>query len=256
MDDICIKEIVNVYYRNKHAWSRNVFATRGFDAVVFFTHGEIEYNFSEKTIIAQKGDFLFLPGNLEYSGKMHSDEASYFVIDFLCLGSDEFKEHIAPAVSKAENYQVALSKFENAVKLWNKHTLDVNFKIKALLYSVLAEAQKQKERDFKTTTIDDVIEYISDNIGDSTLCVSKLCKLFHMSDSQLRRNIIKKTALSPNEYISTLRMIKAKNELSYTNKSIQSIAFECGFSSPYYFSRCFSEYVGMSPSIYKKLTRI
>jgi len=255
MNDICIKEIVNVYHRNKIMWRRNSFAPRAFDAVVLFTHGEIEYNFSDKTFVAKKGDFLLLPCDLAYSGKMHTDNASYYVVDFRCLCADEFKNYIAPGVFKTENFGLFVSKFENAVKSWDVHTLNANLKIKSLLYSVLAEFQKQKEMNFKTTSIYDIIEYISDHIGDSNLNVTELCRLFHISDSQLRRNILKNTGLSPNEYIFTIRVNKAKNELSYTDKPIQMISYECGFSSPYYFSRCFSKSTGMSPSKYRTLTR-
>ncbi len=76
-------------------WRRNSFAPRAFDAVVLFTHGEIEYNFSDKTFVAKKGDFLLLPCDLAYSGKMHTDNASYYVVDFRCLCADEFKNYIA-----------------------------------------------------------------------------------------------------------------------------------------------------------------
>ncbi len=231
-----------------------MFAPRTFDAVVFFTHGEIEYIFSDKTICAKKGDVLFLPCNLAYSGKIHTDMAAYFVIDFICLGADEFKKYAAPDVFKAENFDLYVSKFKNAVSLWNMHTINVNFKIKSLLYSVLAETQNRHEKIFKTTPIADIIEYIADNIGDSKLNVRELCTKFHISDSQLRRNVFKETGLSPNEYILTLRVNKAKKELSYTDKPVKLIAYECGFSSPYYFSRCFSKHTDMSPLKYRTLT--
>ena len=100
-----------------------------------------------------------------------------------------------------------------------------------------------------------IVSYIAKNIGDSTLSVADLCRKFFISESQLRRNIQRATRLTPSEYILTLRLNRAKNELSYTDRSVMEIAARCGFASPYYFSRCFSEEMGMSPLAYRKNSR-
>ena len=34
--------------------------------------------------------------------------------------------------------------------------------------------------------------------------------------------------------------------------TVAEVAYQCGFSDPLYFSRCFKQYFGMSPSQYQK----
>ena len=34
--------------------------------------------------------------------------------------------------------------------------------------------------------------------------------------------------------------------------TVAEVAYQCGFSDPLYFSRCFKQYYGMSPSRYQK----
>ena len=54
------------------------------------------------------------------------------------------------------------------------------------------------------------------------------------------------------EYVSRMRLSKAKSLLKDTNKSIEDIALDCGFSSANYFGLIFKKEVGLSPLNYKK----
>ena len=254
-NDICIDKIINVYYRKQDNWERNSFIPRTYDCIVLFTEGKIEYNFLEKTIIAQKGDLLFIPGNIPYSGKKHSNLSEYFVIDFTCAYDYEFQDLGTPALITPSNFDDFYQKFLNAVHFWNRQSIGVNMKLKSLVYTILSELFKTPETRQFTTPVDNIIDYISNNLGNADLTVTNLCNHFFISESQLRRNLQKATGLKPNDYILTLRINKAKNKLAFTEKNIKTIAFECGFTSQYYFSRCFSQNAGISPSEYRKKSR-
>jgi transcriptional regulator GlxA family with amidase domain len=54
------------------------------------------------------------------------------------------------------------------------------------------------------------------------------------------------------EYVMRIRLNKAKGLLRNTNKSIEEVAFECGFSSANYFGLIFKKEIGLSPLNYKK----
>ena len=251
MYDLNIRKITNVYFRNGNSWSRDKFATRQREAVVFFVEGEIEYYFSDKTIRVKSGDLLFLPGDVPYSGKRISERAAYYVVDFVCDTPDEFSRLMAPLYVNAENFDSTYARFQKIFNLWNKQPVDINFKTKSFVYSVISEAFKDKGVK-KTTSVEEMQEYIIKNIGNSELKVGVLCDRFFISESQLRRNFIKSTGFAPNEYIMNLRINKAKNELVYTKKTIKQIAVECGFSTPYYFSGCFTKQTKLSPTEYRK----
>jgi AraC-like DNA-binding protein len=253
--DVIVTEIVNVYYREHSNWMRRESIPRTFNAVALMVQGEIEYQFSNKTLVVKKGDLLFLPGNVAYAGKKRTETVAYFVVDFLCQTEDEFKDFAAPCVIGAANYDKYISEFSHAVDLWKNHMADVNIKIKALLYSAMGEIYGREQVEKKNTRAAEIISYITDHIGDAQMTVTELCRIFFISESQLRRNLYKATGLSPNEYIFTLRMNKAKGMLTYTTHPVKYIAAECGFSSTYYFSRRFSGNTGMSPVKYRALTR-
>lgn len=250
--NLTVFKIVDIYQaENNKNWHRDFFDTRKFDGIIFFTEGEIKYHFRHKDVIAKKGDILFLPGNLPYSGEKVTHSISFFAIDFLCIKNDEFEQIGAPCIISSKNFNSLLSLTPKIKHIWDNHLLGSDFEIKSFVYSVLSEKYKQDENLRNTTPTDDILEFVSKNIINRNLSLEEICKNFYISESQLRRNIYKRTGLSPNEYITTLRINKAKNELSNTDKSIKIISSECGFTSQYYFSRVFSKTVGISPSRYR-----
>lgn len=249
--DVNIMAIENVYYRQETNWERNICKTRHYDAVVFFTEGEIEYNFPQKTVVAKKGEMLFLPGNLPYSGKRHTEHCSYYVVDFLCSDEKQFEGFGAPCSFPVGNYQKVLQRFESVFWLWNRPSIDTMLGLKEHLYALLRERFSGEEKEEVNPPGRHILRFIEGNMCDPKLSVAKICEELYISDSQLRRTIHKLTGVSPNEYITVLRLKKAKEMLTTTNKSIKDISCTCGFASPYYFSRVFSKSMGMSPSAYR-----
>ncbi len=57
---------------------------------------------------------------------------------------------------------------------------------------------------------------------------------------------------SPNEYLQSLRLLKAKNFLVATDSTAEEIAFLCGFSSQSYFNYFFKQKIGMPPLQYRR----
>jgi AraC-like DNA-binding protein len=62
----------------------------------------------------------------------------------------------------------------------------------------------------------------------------------------------KATGLNFTEYLSRVRIEKAKNLLLNPNLRISEIAFEVGFQSLTHFNRVFKKIVGQSPTDYRR----
>jgi ABC-type sugar transport system ATPase subunit len=68
-----------------------------------------------------------------------------------------------------------------------------------------------------------------------------------MSYDNFRRKFKAQTGLSPNQYFIRLKIERAKELLDFTDLEIKEIAERLGFSDPYYFSRVFKDWEGLSP---------
>lgn len=60
------------------------------------------------------------------------------------------------------------------------------------------------------------------------------------------------TGSSPHEYLSTLRLRRARELVMETTRSIDAIAVECGFSSASHFIRAFKKDLDFTPAVYRK----
>jgi signal transduction histidine kinase/CheY-like chemotaxis protein/ligand-binding sensor domain-containing protein len=93
---------------------------------------------------------------------------------------------------------------------------------------------------------------INDHLNDFDLSVELLAKKLLMSQSQLGRKLDALTGLSPNRYIRHLRLEKARNLLADPAHTITSVAYDCGFNDPSYFTRVFKKQFGTTPNGYRE----
>ena len=80
------------------------------------------------------------------------------------------------------------------------------------------------------------------------LDVEKYCREIGLSRSQLYRKTTSLTGLSPNDFIREYRLKKALGLIESKKGNISEIAFEAGFNSPSYFSKCFKRRFGVLPT--------
>ena len=89
---------------------------------------------------------------------------------------------------------------------------------------------------------------IQGNLGNSDLNVETISHEMGISRAQLYRKIKSITGISPNDIIREARMKRADRLLETTDKSVSEIAYEVGFSSPSYFTKCYREFFGRTPN--------
>jgi len=82
--------------------------------------------------------------------------------------------------------------------------------------------------------------------------ITDLCKVLKTSRTSLHRKVTTCSGKSTSIYIRDFRLAKALVLLQTTNQSIGTITYSVGFSDVAYFSRCFKEKYGKSPSEIRK----
>lgn len=96
-----------------------------------------------------------------------------------------------------------------------------------------------------------IISYINTNYNHQ-ITLKVLCDKFFLSKVSLCKKFKDVMKCSIMEYVNQMRLSKAKLLLRDTNKTIEEIALDCGFSSANYFGLIFKKEVGLSPLNYKK----
>jgi AraC-like DNA-binding protein len=93
---------------------------------------------------------------------------------------------------------------------------------------------------------------IEAHIADTEFGVEKLSTDMGMSRVQLYRKVHALLQMNVNDYITEIRINKAKALLRDTNKSIADVAYETGFNSAAYFTTLFRQKQHQTPSEFRK----
>lgn len=100
--------------------------------------------------------------------------------------------------------------------------------------------------------IKNVLDFIDENYMDENLTLNTAAKIANVSAnhfSALFSQEMKKTFI---EYLTEVRMNKAKEALLFTDKRSGEIAFDVGYKDSHYFSYLFKKTQGCTPSEYRR----
>jgi AraC-like DNA-binding protein len=97
-----------------------------------------------------------------------------------------------------------------------------------------------------------LMDYTEKTWQNTNLKVDDFSKNLGLSKAHLYRKMVSLTGKSPNTFIKDYRLKRALLLLNKQIGNISEIAFESGFNSPAYFSKCFLESYGILPSSYIK----
>ncbi|MCR4582843.1 MAG: substrate-binding domain-containing protein [Prevotella sp.] len=91
-------------------------------------------------------------------------------------------------------------------------------------------------------------QYVQEGMADSNFSVETLAEKMNLSRVQFYRKVKLLTGRTPVDIIRQSRLNRARTLLQTTDKTISEVAYDVGFSAPSYFTKCFKDEFGISPS--------
>lgn len=98
--------------------------------------------------------------------------------------------------------------------------------------------------------------YIQENYTDTGFYLGAVADYFHLSLNNLSQQFKRHLGMSPAKYITILRIDKAKELLTKTNKPVKEIALEIGYSDSSVFVRNFKNATSFTPVQYRETVRV
>lgn len=123
--------------------------------------------------------------------------------------------------------------------------------VKMLGYLVSFEKQKEFKGKHIASIIEDVRFRIRQSV-DQELDMKQMARDYHIGYSYFRKMFKNYTGVSPHKYHLELKIMRAKELLLVTDKSVKEISYDLGFQTIHYFSRLFKNKVGKSPSEFRR----
>ncbi len=108
------------------------------------------------------------------------------------------------------------------------------------------EEVSEKEYNFRSR-----FDHVIQSVGLRSLTLDLVCERMHMNKYYFAHTFKRYYGMSPMKYLLHERMTRAQNLLRNSPLKIASVAAECGFSTPEYFSCAFRRECGVSPEQYR-----
>ena len=184
---------------------------------------------------------------------------SYLMISFLMETTlDTSLKNIIIHLRNREVYSL-LSKYMKAVQ--NDHEIEHELAIVYLKEVVLmlfrerietqANEYNPMQAHYENALFNEILIYIQTHI-DQNISVEALCERFQISRSKIQNIFKEKFDIGPKQYISNVKLDRAKEMIQEHKYTISEISDRLGFTSVHYFSRKFKSHFSIAPTDYAK----
>ena len=109
--------------------------------------------------------------------------------------------------------------------------------------SAMESTRPPREQQFLSAAI----KIMDEQMSNHQLTAGQFCREMGMSQARVYRKLIALTGMSINQFIRNIRLRKAAELLLSTDLPISEVAYQTGFSSPGYFTKCFTTEFGVNP---------
>ena len=159
------------------------------------------------------------------------------IVEGLETGADDY-------ITKPFNTKILLTRIKNLINL--RHNLQETIQ-RDMLLQPTEIAVSSMDREFMTQ----LMTLLEKHTPDSDFGVDQLAERLYMSRATLNRKIKALTGEPTNQFIQSYRLKRAAQLLKANFGNITEVAFEVGFSSSNYFTRCFKDKYHQPPHLFQ-----
>lgn len=223
----------------------------------------------DNSIILHEGDVCVIPPNIVHDTR--PDQGSFCVgfrfryyptskkyIDFSSIPERAFTPlKNAILIKTSDIYDSYLSLVVKNLKSFKNDNVIAELLVLSLYelgHVILGETDDDSQDDnqyTKTTMAENIEDFINANYTQNFV-LADLSSFLNLSTRQTQRLIAELFNMTFSELLNKKRLSASKPLLKNTKKSIEEIAYLCGFSDKTYFHRKFSELYNTTPAKYRK----
>ncbi len=224
-----------------------------FTRVYCIKKGEGVISFRGGELPMTEGNIYILPTGVRMRYKCKTPlEKLYFHINLLQSDNkDMFKSMKVPICIPNRSEEI-----EQALYLFNNNDMYAVMRLKAWLWEMISTGFELSGTFFTpipkySPLVEQVIDYVHHHL-QSGLSVRDIAKDLYISEGRLQKTFREEMNIPLGKYISERLFFAAEQKLRTTDLPIKDISTELGYCDPFYFTRCFTQRYGVSPSKYRK----
>ena len=147
-----------------------------------------------------------------------------------------------------------LARRQRLRRFYCEHLMDINNEVTEEEAKVEKEVQNTMSKQDKLF-IDHLTEFMEKNLDNGDLIVDDLVREMSVSRSVFFKKLKSLTGFSPIEFIKEMRVKRAAQLIETGEFNMTQITYMVGINDPRYFSKCFKQRFGMTPTEYKEKMR-
>lgn len=233
--------------------------------IIWVIRGGMDATIGNDVVRAASGDLLVLdPGVPHRYGPSEHAEWEWLWVHYGGTAAAELSRRIrtrpAPVVGFGpdEHVRARFNELVASGAAVGERLSDL--RVHSCLYSLMGlmieriERMAEGTRNPQRGDLAGVHEFVEDRLA-GTLTLDDLVEHTGYSSSHLTRLFQDQIGLSPMQYVTRQRMIRAATMLEVSTLNIAEIARSVGYTDPYHFSRRFKNYTGYAPTHYRAARR-
>ncbi len=143
---------------------------------------------------------------------------------------------------------------EDIIKSFRSNNITEKLRSNALMMQLIYELfQSVYSKRKYSDTVRTCIGYMEENYRES-ITLERLGEISGYSHIHIMRLFRQETGQTPHEWLTEIRMNRAKELLGGSEETIERIAETCGFKSDSHFKILFKRITGFTPGVYRKNT--
>lgn len=225
--------------------------------LIVMTEGTLYLTYDKEDFTVKAGEYLLLPPGDSYREGFRPSRCSFYWLHFSLDESDRSPAFLPflqqEKMPGPEKMVILMKQLQDMVK--NQYpTVSIDMMTTCILTELYGQISLTPPLDpenlFHKQIYYDIIGYIKRNIAHN-IKISEIAQEFNYNAKYIGHYFTQITGTSLKQFILNKKMDAANFMLTDTNKSIESIAKELGFSSSHNFSRTYKKMTGLTPSEYR-----
>ena len=247
--------------------------------IVYILEGTMSMEIDGQNILMKKNDICIMDKNVKHSNKALSEED--LVINILLTSQvfDSVFMHLLSDDNYISNFIINSFYSDNKINKYMIHKIEQNSFLESILINLICEYysdsirceskingcllllftelsrafNKPSEVKIKkkySKVKSDIMEYLQNEYKDTSLL--KAAEHFHFHPNYLSSLVKKEFGKNFKDLLLDIRMVEAANMLRTTDKKINMIIEDIGYSNEAYFYRQFKDKYNMTPFEYRK----
>lgn len=237
---------------------------RSYHLIHFVLYGKGELHINEHIFHLSAGDAFLIPaGKVSYYEASKEDPWCYAWISFLGINSQMYLYQLMTSTDDVYiihdlDTNKYMERISEIISLQGASTSRY-FQANGILYQIMAmmfdDVHFQESSLGKISVVDEIKFYLDINFAEK-IKLRDVARSFGIHPNYLTRVFHEKYGTSPKQYLMDLKLKKARRLLTTTDLPIVVIASSLGFEDQLAFSRTFKKELNVSPSEYRKQSRI